>query len=131
MFVTVKLFLLFGHLILCFSWVEQSTNLRSQQNIYTLRFYCVKIWNPWVQVSTIMFIVIKKRNFVPLKLNDFTVFVYKKQKLQQVADIKTTEALALYVAKYTCAFALTTFLMANNNYYTRITGNEECKFYIK
>jgi len=66
-----------------------------------------------------------------MKLNDFTVFVYKEPKLQQVADIKSTEALASYVAKYTCATALTTCLMANNNYYTRISGNEECKFYIK
>jgi len=33
--ITVNSFLFVGHLILCFfSWVGQSTNLRSQQNIY-------------------------------------------------------------------------------------------------
>jgi len=36
------------------------------------------IWNPWIQASLNMFNVIKEWNFVPTKLNDFTVYTQHK-----------------------------------------------------
>jgi len=57
-------------LILCISWVGQFTNLKSQQN--TLLHI---IWNPQIQVPTYMSNVVKPWNYMPTKLNDFTVHV--------------------------------------------------------
>jgi len=44
-------------------------------NIYSLPFLLHITWNLQIQVSTNMPIVGKPRNFVPMKLNDFTVLL--------------------------------------------------------
>ena len=54
--------------------VWQSTSLRSQQNIYTFKFYILRI----IEIHEFKCpqkcpIVVKPRNFMPMKLNYFTV----------------------------------------------------------
>ena len=58
--------------ILYFSCMWQSTNLRSQQNIYYLVILHISS-NQWIQVSKNMYIINKPQTFVPMKYNDFTV----------------------------------------------------------
>jgi len=58
-------------------WVGQSTNLRSQWNIYwtTVSIFCVLFENPQIQVSMNMSIIIKHTKFRTheIKINYFTV----------------------------------------------------------
>jgi len=72
---TLKPFLFVGYLISCISLVGQSMNLRFQWNIYLIKYFCVLNENQRIQVSTYMSIILKPWNFVPLKLNDFTVIL--------------------------------------------------------
>jgi len=73
---TVKSFIFIGHSISCISWVGQSTNLTKL--LFTLVILHL-VWNPQIQMSTNMSNVVKPRNFMPTKLNDFTVFIMKLQ----------------------------------------------------
>jgi len=68
-----EIIFLIRHLISCTLWVGQSMNFRCQPNIYLIKYFCVLFENPWTQVSTNMSIIVKPRNCVPTKLNDFTV----------------------------------------------------------
>jgi len=44
------------------------------QYLFTLVILC-RIWNTRIQVSTNMYIMVKPWNFVPMKINNFTVWV--------------------------------------------------------
>ena len=73
--------LFIGHLILCFSSVGQSINLRSQKYLFTS--YCVfEIYCVPMNMS----IGVKPQNIVPMKLNDFTVVQKSIVRLNQMKE---------------------------------------------
>jgi len=70
----VKSFLFVEHLILCILWIGQSMNLdHNKFFIYFKKILLIINLTSTNQVSTNMSTVVKPRNFVPMKLNDFTV----------------------------------------------------------
>jgi len=74
---TEKSFIFVGHFI---SWVGQSIHKFKIPKKYLFTWVILNIiWNPWIQVSTNMSIIVKLRILVPTKLNDFIVcdFIYR------------------------------------------------------